>query len=126
MRRGHRGCGADSGPRVRLPVDRREALGIDVRVALSGLQGGMTEDLLDRAQVRPALQEVRRRRMPERMGGQIRYAGATGFDVKHLAHDPGIDPAPALAEEQGSAGSRIRELGPTPIDPLPDGLRRQE
>src|SRR6478735_9634427 len=47
-----------SGAGVGVVVDAAEALGVDVAVHLRRREGAMAEQLLDRAQVGPALQEM--------------------------------------------------------------------
>ena len=51
------------------PVHAAHVLGIEMRVDLSRLDRGMAEHLLHRAQVRSAFDEVRRKGMEQRVGG---------------------------------------------------------
>ena len=57
-------------------VEAVEAAGVDVAVDLGGRERGVAEQLLDRAQVGAALEQVRRERVAERMGADI--AAQTG------------------------------------------------
>ena len=53
--------------RVRFPVHLEQLRGVDVRVALRRAEARVAEQLLDRAQVRAALQQMRRERVPQRV-----------------------------------------------------------
>ena len=65
-------------PRVRLPVDLQQLRGVDVRVALRRAQARVPEQLLDRAQVGAALQQVRRERMAQRVRADAPSAARSG------------------------------------------------
>src|SRR5439155_10417662 len=56
-----------SGTRMRAVVDTAQPLAVDVAVHLGRRQRRMTEQLLDRAQVGAALEQVRRERVPKPM-----------------------------------------------------------
>ena len=49
---------------MRAVVDAAQALRVDVAVDLRRREGGVAEELLDRAQVGSAFEQVRRERMP--------------------------------------------------------------
>src|SRR5471032_533831 len=50
-----------------MVIDLAEALGVDVAVHLGGRQRGVAQELLDRAEVGAAFEQMRRERMPEPM-----------------------------------------------------------
>src|SRR6266850_3462313 len=74
-----------SGTRVGLAIGLQETLGGDVGVALRGGEGGVAEQLLDGAQVRPGVEEVRGEGMTQGVGRNFPLDGA-GPDVP--VHDP--------------------------------------
>ena len=61
---------AGPGARVGCPVARAEAPGAHVRVDLRRREAGVAEQLLDDAQVRAALEQVRGERVAERVRGR--------------------------------------------------------
>src|SRR4029077_1833780 len=62
--------GARSPSRVGVAVIFHEPLGVHRGVDLGGGQGGMAQQLLDRAQIAAARQQMRRERMAQRMRGR--------------------------------------------------------
>ena len=91
-------CRSLSGAGVRLAVARLQPLRGHVGVDLGGRGRGMPEDLLDAAQVRPALKEMGGRGVPDRV-----RAGVQG----------------SLAECQAIQGCGLEGLGPQrPADAL--------
>jgi hypothetical protein len=58
--------------RMKLPVDRLEPVAVHVRVVLRGADAGVAEQLLDRAQVGAAGQEVRGKAVPQRVRADLR------------------------------------------------------
>src|SRR3989454_881135 len=103
-----------SGPRVGLAIGLQESLGGDMGVSLRGGEGGMAEQLLDGAQVRPGVEKVGGERMAQRVGRDLPLDGA-GQDVP--VHDPphasGVEARSPEIEKQGvlsAPGSRL-EVG---------------
>ena len=65
----------------------------------------MTEQFLHRTQVRTALQQVGRHRVPQAVRAQVRALGERSQRPVHeTAHHPGIDPAAAVADEDSLTG----------------------
>src|SRR5882724_5458455 len=52
---------------VRARIDLEQALGIDLGIDLRGRERGVTEQFLDRAQIPAAGEQVRGKRVPQRM-----------------------------------------------------------
>lgn len=90
---------------MRLLERRAQALDGDVRVDLRGGQARVAEDLLHRAQVGPALQHVRGRRVPQPVradvGGARHLADESMDDLANRAR---IDAMASGAEEECVAG----------------------
>ena len=94
-----------------MVVDLAQALGVDVAVHLRGRERGVAEQLLDRAQVGAALEQMRRERVPEPM--RVR---------DEPAERRRVEPAAARREEQrvlGAAG----ELRPRLAEVARDEVR---
>ena len=70
-------------------VDAAEALRVDVAVDLRRRERAVAEELLDRAQVGAALEQVRRERVPQAV--RVR---------EHAAQRRGVEPAAARGEEE--------------------------
>ena len=100
----------------------------DVGVDLRRGQRGVTEQLLDAAQVGSALQQVGGHRVPQPVRTEV---GGAVDDPERAMHDPAdhplVDPVPAVAHED--RGARLREgqraIGrrPRPPGPAPPGPR---
>src|SRR6185503_15207754 len=102
-----------SGARVRAVVDAAQAAGVDVAVDLGRRQRRVAEQLLDRAQVGAALEEVRRVRVAE----AVRVG-------KEPAEGARVEPATACGEKHRVARPP-RERGssvPEPASETPGGL----
>ena len=101
---------------MRLPVDLQQLRRVDVGVALRRAQARVAEQLLNRAQVGAALQQVRRKRMAQRVRADAEPRAARG----DVAADQPIDaadaqPRPAVVHEQRLAVAPRRRLaGPSP------------
>ena len=73
-----------SGPRVGFPPHRQQCRVIDGGVALRGGQAGMSEQILDRAQVPAARQQVRGEGVPQRVRRRVlRQAGEAAIGPQH-------------------------------------------
>src|SRR5439155_20212781 len=95
-------CPADagtSGPRVRLVVDAAQAAAVYMAVQLRRRQRAVTQQVLDRAQVGAALQQVRRERMPQ----AVRMR-------EHAAQRRRVEPTSARRQEERvlRAGRQLR------------------
>src|ERR1700757_4454248 len=68
---GQNGCDAFvSAARVRGAIHFEQSLAVDAGIDLRGRERGMAEQLLDRAQIAAARQQMRGKGMPERMRGR--------------------------------------------------------
>ena len=88
------------GPGVRLIVDLREVLEIEVGVDLGCRNVGMTQELLDGAQITGGLEEVRRERVTQKVrmnmgGGALRLRPAR----ETLLNSARVDASAAAADE---------------------------
>src|SRR5580765_2206755 len=104
--------------RVRLFVDLEQLRGVDVRVALRGAETGVAEQFLDRPEIRPALQQVRREGMTQRVRADP-HPRAAGRDVAaHQAiHAPGRQAPTAEVQEQRITGAGLT-LSSLPFPPV--------
>src|SRR4051794_593869 len=84
-----------SGPRVGLLERRAQALRRDVGVALGRGERRVPQDLLDRAQVGPALDEVRGGAVAERVRRDVVDAGEGGDGVRGGPQLTLVDAVPA-------------------------------
>ena len=102
---------------MRLTVDLRQARHIQMRVALGGRELGVPQQFLNRAEIRPCLQQMRRKRVAQRVRADPRLDRRM---LHVLTHDPinaaGRQPGTAQAEEQRGPGGR------SPNGPLPFAL----
>ncbi len=103
---------SESGSRVGGAVDRGEALGAHVRVHLGSAEAGVAENLLHRAQVGPAVEQVSGRAVPER----VRAGGAAAGQVDEQARDErvdgtGRDPPASRADEQPGVVALVVSAG---------------
>ena len=89
-----------------LVVDGHQVIDVDVSVALRGAQAGVSEHLLDRAQVRPLAQQVGREAVAERVGRDARRAGQLLATGEQPAHGARPEPQPASGDEQGRGARR--------------------
>lgn len=76
--------------RVSLPIDLDELRCVHMGVALRGAQSRVAEQLLNRAKVRTALQQVCRKRMPQCVGTDAELGAA----LRHVPAQKPIDAAP--------------------------------
>lgn len=91
-----------SGPGMRLPVDRAEPFGRYMGVDLRSGQAGMSEQLLDAAQIGPAVEQVGGRGVAQSVrsqAGSTRHRGAA--PVHQRADGPLVQSPAAPAEEDG-------------------------
>src|SRR6185436_14920931 len=87
--------------RVRLPIHLDEVCGVDVGVALRGGELHVPEQLLDRAQVCPALQQVRRERVPQRVRTDAEACAARGDVARHQSlHAASAEARAARVDEE--------------------------
>ena len=77
-----------SGARVRLPVGLPQPVGGDVGVELGRRQRGVAEQLLDRPQVGPALEQVGGGGVAEPVGSDVRCTGHVGDPPVHQRRAP--------------------------------------
>ena len=103
-----------SGPRVELVVDAAEPLPADVGVDLRRRDLAVAEHELDRAQVRPPLEQVRRERMPQDvradLGAQPGLRGVLAEELPQSLAREGA--APPRQEQLLPLLSRRRAAGP--------------
>src|SRR5688500_6186962 len=85
---------ATSGSGVGEVIDLPQALGVDVAIDLRGRERGVAEELLDRAQVGAALEQVRGEGVPQPVG--------VG---EHPANRARVEPPAADGEEEGVLGA---------------------
>src|SRR5437773_12415547 len=83
-----------SGAGVRFVVDAAEAAAVDMAVKLRSGEGAVAKEVLDRAQVGAALQQVRCESMAQTM--RVR---------EHAAHGRRIGPPPSCREKQSVLGT---------------------
>ena len=110
------------GARMRFAIHVDQLRGVDVRVALRGAQPRVAEQLLDRAQVGAALQQMGRERVAQRVRADAHARAA----LRDVAPQQAIDaaagqPRPAIVDEErirGLDGSEVLGLR------LTSGLRR--
>src|SRR5660397_130685 len=104
---------------MRLLERRTQALSRDVRVPLGRREARVTQDFLDAAQVGPALQQVRRRRVTQGVRRDVVDPGERGDLVRDRAYLALVDPTAATSQQQRSAGQISRACGTSPVEPLP-------
>ena len=101
-----------SGPWVRLLVGPPQPFGGDVGVELGGGQRRVAEQLLHRAQVGAALEQVGGRRVPQAVRAHVRRAGHVRQPLVHERRDRAlVDPPSPGAEEQRGSRALDREAG---------------
>ena len=89
---------------MRLGVDRTEPLDRHVRVDLGRREASVAQQFLDGAEVRAALQDVRRRRVPQAVRPDVGRPGSCRDRRVHRAAGlAGVEPA-ARARPSSSAG----------------------
>ena len=95
---------------MRRVIDRKQTVGLDRGIALRRRQTGVAEQLLDRAQVAAAAQEMSRKTVPQRVRrrtfGEAEQAAQRLHLPLHLARAESI--AAGADEERAVAGKRIR------------------
>src|SRR4051794_25221676 len=88
---------------MRLIVDRHEVCERYLRIFLGGGEAGVTEQFLDRTQVRAVSQQVRGVRVPEAMGVHRRVAREVrGVQLYDAADPAGGEARIAVVEENGA------------------------
>ena len=101
-----------SGPRVGPAVDVPDPFTGEMGVELRGGDTRMPEQLLDDAQVGPALEQVRRERVAQRVRADpIGEAGPRGGALDRGPRLLAGQPAAAIAEEERAAAERARRGG---------------
>src|SRR5215212_358437 len=104
-----------SGSRVRLLIRGPQPLDRHVGVDLRGGERSVAEQLLNRAQVRTSLEQVRRRRVPQSVRPDVVRAGHVRDEPVHrLADLPLVGAAATPAEQQGGPAGCRRQCG-TPV-----------
>src|SRR6185503_18392777 len=84
-----------------LAVDIQQLRRVDVRVALRGGELHVAEQLLDRAQIGAALEQVRRKRMPQRVRADPEARAARGdISGDEPLHTPPGQTCPPKVDEQ--------------------------
>lgn len=91
---------------VSLSIDLQELRRVDVRVALRGRELHVAEQFLDRAQVGAALQQVRRKRMPQRMRRDAEARAAR----RDVLGNEALDAPPAEARAAEIHEQRVHAL----------------
>ena len=122
-------------------IDLAQPGGVQVRVLLGGREGGVAEQLLDRPQVRPGLQQMRRERVAQGVRRDLRgkTRGAKPSLEKPRHGSRGQSPAPRVDEERlvfgvfpatqrradrKIPGERFLRFFSERDDPLPSSLSR--
>ena len=86
-----------------LLIDRQQARGIDLRIALGGGERGVAEQLLDRAQIPTACEKMGGEAMAQRMG---RRSGGEAQEkaqaLEPVLDDAGVERAPRAPRNRGS------------------------
>src|SRR5262249_51145498 len=72
---------------MRLRVDAEELCGVDVSISLRRAEARVAEQLLDRAKIRATLQQMRRKRVAQRMRAHARPHAARGGMPAHETID---------------------------------------
>src|SRR5918999_1392434 len=101
--------GSLSRPRVSAGVRHLEAARLYPSVGLGRADRGVSQQLLDRAQVGASFQQVGGERMAQRVG---RDAGAARLELQPASHVRGGEAATALRQEQGVALARLQGRAP--------------
>ena len=99
-----------------LAVDVDQLRGIDVGVALHGAQPGVSQQLLDGPQVGAALQQVRRKRMSERVRADAQARAALrDISAQEAIHAAASEARPPVVDEQwillGATAPENYEIG---------------
>src|SRR5690606_9574348 len=88
-----------------------------------GRERGMPEELLDDAQIGPALEEMGRSAVAQSVGAEVRRVlDVLEHAVHHLPDLALIDPTSASTEEEGRAAAGAGQLWPPDAQPLLEGL----
>ena len=88
-------------PRMILLMDGFEPGAVHVRIALRRDDAGVAKQLLDGPQVSTPLQQVRRKRVPQRMRADgLRDATGRSTSPQHLPHPLPRQPFSATVEKQ--------------------------
>ena len=110
--------GRGSRPRVGLLVGAAQPVGGDVRVELGRGERGVAEELLDRPQVSPSLEEVGCGRVPQAVRSDVRGTRDLGDPtVDEVAHSALVDAPPSDTEEQRRTGPRDDQLRAAAVEP---------
>src|SRR5688572_21078434 len=98
--------------RVILAVHVAEVLELDVRLDLRGRDVGVAEQLLHRGQIRAALQQMRRERMPQCMRRHaLAHARAAHVLAQDLPYSHARERASLRVEEHGASRGTARKAG---------------
>ena len=84
-------------------------------ISLGGVQRGVTEQFLDRAQISPALKDMGCRRVTKSMRGQTRAPRVDGDSLDDGANGPLADSCAPAAHEKGGSISREPVSNPDPL-----------
>src|SRR6516164_9603962 len=94
-------CPTGMGAGVRGLVNGKEALGLDRGVALCRRQAGVTEKLLDRAQITAGIEKVSCKAVPQRMRGRCLRQIEKTAQRRHLPlHQARIERAASSPDKQ--------------------------
>src|SRR6185312_5619668 len=116
---------ADSGPWMALCVGGLEPRGLYPSVNLRRGDGSVPQKLLDRAQVRAALEQVRGEGVAQGMGRDAAlHLGVAGPRPQPPAHVGGRQPPARLREEQRRAAIAVSEGGPRALEVAGERLER--
>jgi len=94
---------SQSGARVSLVVDAPESLLRDVRIYLRARQRGVAQQLLHRAEVSAALEQMGCGRVPQVVRGGVREASGRRPCRDDLARCRGVEPSATHAEQEGGS-----------------------
>ena len=103
-RRAAPGQGPLTCARVGRPVGGEKPGLVDLSVALRGREAGVAQELLDRAQVAAACEQMGGEAVAERVRGRRDRQAERAPQPRHgLLHEPGLKPLAAHAHEEGIA-----------------------
>ena len=100
--------GSVSRPRMSAAIDFKQTIGVNSRIDLRRRERGVAEQFLDGAQIAAARQQMRRERMPKRMGRRrVRQAKRAAQPFHDKLHDARRQGSAARADEQRAVGRQV-------------------
>ena len=105
-----------------MAVDLLEPVSRDMCVELGGLQGGVTEDLLDAPQVSAALKEMGGGTVPQAVRAEVGYLADLGNPrMDDPASARRVKASPTGAQEESWAAALVRHCRASGAEPVLDG-----